>query len=303
MEVLETRRANNGQCRVAFGKRAESPHRFPLPTIRERPLPLLQTAILQYGAAQTAQFKTQSRLLTNTSALLIRSIRANDLSCPLCPLCEHQAFALQIIEDTHQQWESLIAGKVDSKISLKATTVGPQQMSAEEAAAVVNAAPAPAPPAAFDSSGKRLVSLFLFAISVLFSLFSCLPLCSLFSCQIAVSLSSFVFSLPFLHCSPFLVSPLSCALVLVSLSFFLSFSPLFLQSRISVRAVFPSCCSNHLIPFLFLVPLPYSARLALCYHPVEHGCCSCPLCDTWLCHCGYAVLWCSDGYHSAVAGA
>jgi len=58
-----------------------------------------------------------------------------------------KAFAIQVIEETRQQWQNLVDGKADSKITLKATTTGSQKIAPSDAAAIVSAAPAPAPPA------------------------------------------------------------------------------------------------------------------------------------------------------------
>lgn len=66
-----------------------------------------------------------------------------------------QAFALNLIEETHKQWQSLISGETDSKIAIKAVTGGASKISAEEAAAIVHAAPAAAAPAAVDADGRR----------------------------------------------------------------------------------------------------------------------------------------------------
>lgn len=64
-----------------------------------------------------------------------------------------RAFALSIIKETRQQWEKLYAGELtNGKIDMSSTLGGTKQVSAEEAAAIVSSAAAPAAPAKLDAS-------------------------------------------------------------------------------------------------------------------------------------------------------
>lgn len=62
-------------------------------------------------------------------------------------------FALQIIKDTNEQWQSLISNQAPEGLRTKCTVAeSTNKISAEEAAAIVSAAPAHQPDAALDSS-------------------------------------------------------------------------------------------------------------------------------------------------------
>jgi len=56
-----------------------------------------------------------------------------------------KAFALSLIEETHKQWETLVAGGTGSSFAIKSTTTGAGKISPQDAAAIVHAAPAPGP--------------------------------------------------------------------------------------------------------------------------------------------------------------